>query len=203
MDAERTEKLQKYRQLNAMARKGQIVFAGSSLAEQFPVNELLQTLGGGDIVYNRGISGDTSRDLIGSLEECVFALEPSKIFLNIGTNDMNERYSQRQLLDNYAFILERMKARLPKTRVYVLAYYPVTDSIRSEFAQRTNEAIRQANEKLAEMALNFGYTYVDVHSVLCKEDRALRDDYTSDGVHLLPNAYLEVLKILIGYFREE
>ena len=36
------EKLESYRQLNRLAKKGQAVFTGSSLMEQFPLNEMLQ-----------------------------------------------------------------------------------------------------------------------------------------------------------------
>ena len=36
------EKLESYRQLNRLAKKGQVVFTGSSLMEQFPLNEMLQ-----------------------------------------------------------------------------------------------------------------------------------------------------------------
>lgn len=39
------QKLRKYRELNQMAEKGRTVCAGSSLMENFPINEMLMDLG--------------------------------------------------------------------------------------------------------------------------------------------------------------
>ena len=43
---EKADKLERYRRLNALAKPGQILLAGSSLMEQFPIHELLQDAGG-------------------------------------------------------------------------------------------------------------------------------------------------------------
>lgn len=40
---EQKDKIDKYRILNETVVKGQILFTGSSLMEQFPINELLMT----------------------------------------------------------------------------------------------------------------------------------------------------------------
>lgn len=88
MRREQQEKLERYRMLNRNVKKGQILFTGSSLMEQFPINELLMTNGMNVIIYNRGIGGFTTVDMLEHMEEMVFGTEPSKIFINIGTNDI-------------------------------------------------------------------------------------------------------------------
>ena len=45
MHREQQDKLERYRILNQNVKKGEILFTGSSLMEQFPVNELLMTNG--------------------------------------------------------------------------------------------------------------------------------------------------------------
>ena len=55
MRREQEDKLERYRILNRYARKGEILFTGSSLMEQFPVNELLLSNGLSQIIYNLGI----------------------------------------------------------------------------------------------------------------------------------------------------
>ena len=45
MKREQSEKIAKYNVLNTFAQKGKILFTGSSLMEQFPINELLMTAG--------------------------------------------------------------------------------------------------------------------------------------------------------------
>ena len=72
MKREQEEKLERYRVLNRNVRKGEILFTGSSLMEQFPINELLMTNGMRQVVYNRGIGGFTTSDMLSHMEEMVF-----------------------------------------------------------------------------------------------------------------------------------
>ena len=55
MKKEQMEKIGKYCILNEAAKKGEILFTGSSLMEQFPINELLMNEGMEQIIYNRGV----------------------------------------------------------------------------------------------------------------------------------------------------
>ena len=123
---EQHEKAKNYKYLNKNVIKGQILFTGSSLMEQFPIAEISQNHGIQKIVYNRGIGGYTTDDFIAEINTVLFDLEPSKIFINIGTNDMNERTDgedwNQHLLNNYDFILRQIKERLPDAEVYMMAY---------------------------------------------------------------------------------
>ena len=62
MENEKKEKARRYRILNQYVRKGEILFAGSSLMEQFPVYEFLLDDGLPYVIYNRGIGGFTTRN---------------------------------------------------------------------------------------------------------------------------------------------
>ena len=85
---ERQLKIKRYRELNAHARKGQTLFTGSSLMEQFPVDELCRSFQIDTCVYNRGVGGFTTDDFLREIDTQLLDLEPSKIFINIGTNDI-------------------------------------------------------------------------------------------------------------------
>ena len=50
---ERAEIIARYKRLNKMVRKGQILFSGSSLMGQFPIHELLVDLDFPLAIYNR------------------------------------------------------------------------------------------------------------------------------------------------------
>ena len=56
LDPEKTLKLVRYDYLNRTVVPGQILFAGSSLMEQFPVHEFQLGAGLSSLIYNRGIS---------------------------------------------------------------------------------------------------------------------------------------------------
>lgn len=76
---------------NKDAVKGQTVFTGSSLMEMFPIEKWAKELGpNAPIVYNRGVGGYRTTDLLPILDACVFELKPRKVFINIGTNDLSD-----------------------------------------------------------------------------------------------------------------
>ncbi|GIP00788.1 lysophospholipase [Paenibacillus lautus] len=207
---EKKEKLRKYKILNQLARKGQTVLVGSSLMEFFSINELQQTLEHRYCIYNRGIAGYVTAELIASLETCIFELEPSQIFINIGTNDISAPdYILENLLANYDEILTRIAERLPDCKVYVMAYYPVNAeaefpfvpraSMEEVFQNRTNEAIRKANQAVEQLAVKHGYTFIDVNEGLTDSEGNLKKEYAIDGIHMFANGYAVILNNLLKY----
>lgn len=119
------EKLERYRRLNQFAQLGKVLFVGSSLMEQFPINELLLDMGRTYTVYNRGIGGYTTQQLAKSLDVCVYELQPSQVLINIGTNDMNTpEYTVEGLMERYEAILRDIQAHVPGVKLTLLAYYP-------------------------------------------------------------------------------
>ncbi len=211
MQNEWKQKVRSFSDLNKFAKKHETVFTGSSLCEQFPVNEMLMSLGSKAIVYNRGIGGDVMSGLKKRLNESVFELEPSKLFINIGTNDISsENYSREKLLEDYEEIINEIKAKLPECKIYVLAYYPVNRSLswfteedkertKNFFRARTNEELIAVNSQLEKMAEKLGCGYIDVFSCLLGEDGSMKEEYCKDGMHIYPVGYLEVLKVLLPY----
>lgn len=62
------------------------------------------------------------------MEEMVFATEPRKIFINIGTNDISRPdYRVEKLMENYGKIIAMIQKRLPGAQIYMMAYYPVNE----------------------------------------------------------------------------
>ena len=197
------EKLERFRILNQNAKKGEILFTGSSLMEQFPVNELLMTRGMSQVVYNRGIGGFTTEDMLRNMEEMVFALKPRKIFINIGTNDIGSQgYRLEKLMENYGKIISQIRERLPEAEIYMMAYYPVneTDKLpegewaKTMFLTRTNENISIANKAVEEMAGRMGCHFINVNQGLTDEAGKLKKEFTVEGIHMYANGYEVVLE---------
>lgn len=200
------ERVTKLKYLNELSVKGQTLFTGSSLMEQFPIDELLMNRGINKIIYNRGVGGFTTNDLLEHMEEMVFGVEPSKIFINIGTNDIGTPdYSLDKLIKNYEDILNKIKDRLPNAEVYVMEYYPINevakipenDWEKSAFITRNNENIKIANNAVKELAEKIGYKYIDVNEGLTDENRRLKVKYTVEGIHMYANAYNVILDNMI------
>lgn len=208
MHREQQDKLERYRILNQNVKKGEILFTGSSLMEQFPVNELLMTNGMDQVVYNRGIGGFTTTDMLQHMEEMVFGTEPSRIFINIGTNDIGSpEYQLEALLERYEEIIVRIQERLPEAEINMMAYYPVneTDKIpegewgKTAFVTRTNENLNIANAAIENLAAKKGCRFINVNEGLADERGKLKKEYTIEGIHMYANWYQVVLQNLKKY----
>lgn len=207
---EQQQKIDRYRILNEKIIKGQILFTGSSLMEQFPVNELMMTERIDRIIYNRGIGGFTTADMLQNMDVQIFDPEPSKIFINIGTNDISYPGAPfadvlEYMLKNYFDILSQIKMRLPRTQVYMMAYYPVneTDVVNEwnagAFVNRNNKNLPIANAAVKDLSRQFGYQYIDVNTGLTDERGMLRKEFTIDGIHMYANGYRIVLENMKPY----
>ncbi len=206
---EKADKVARYRCLNRYVRKGQVVFAGSSLMEQFPIYEFLLDDRLPFTIYNRGIGGFTTEEMLQALNECIFELEPSHLFLNIGTNDLNgPDYDQNRLIANYDKILHAIRQRLPETRVYLLAYYPVNPNVTEDphmqeiFRHRTNARITAASAAVKELAHRYGAEYLDLNDGLMDADGNLKAEFTIEGMHMYADGYRVVLQNLLPVLRQ-
>ncbi len=209
LDGEKKGKVQRYRYLNTFAKKGQIVFAGSSLMEQFPIYEFLQDFDLPYTIYNRGIGGYTTAEMLKVMDVCIYDLAPKAIFLNIGTNDLNgPDYVQEDLMSRMEEILEGIRKHLPDVRLYLLAYYPVNPEvdtnpyIKEVFRHRTNERIRAANDGIRALAETYGAVYLDLNKGIQNVNGNLNAEYTVEGMHMYANGYKAVLDQLLPVLKE-
>lgn len=197
------DKLRKYRELNAVAPKGQTVCAGSSLMENFPVNELLMNLGSTKKVYNRGMSAFTIAQYDEVLD-IVLDLEPSRLFINIGSNDLSiPGDTIGNMIAGYRALIQRIQAALPRCAITMLAFYPCRPDDGGFQMEgrvpRTMEIINRANERVMELAEELGCTYLDCNAPLLDEEGFLKKEYMTDPIHFSPAGYVEVLRILEPY----
>ena len=207
-------KIDRYRKLNKDCKPGQSVFAGSSLMEMFPIEKFVAEDKSGiedklDItVYNRGIGGYTTDEFLAGIETVLLDPQPSKLFINIGTNDIRPMPDGEDwfahLSGNYRRICEIIREKLPDTDVYMMAYYPVNGSVplaqgNPGLAVRTNENIRRANRMVEKLAAEFGFHYIDVNDGLRDADGSLQKEHTEDGIHFDAAAYRTVFERLKQY----
>ena len=197
------EKLRKYRELNAVAPKGQTVCAGSSLMENFPINELLMNMGSAKKVYNRGMSAYTIDQYAGVLD-IVLDLEPSKLFINIGSNDLSiPGDTIGNMISKYRGLIQRIQVQLPECKITMLAFYPCREEDSGfpmdDRVPRTMANVNLANERVRELAEELGCAYLDCNAPLLDEEGFLRREYMTDPIHFSPAGYVEVLKILEPY----
>ncbi len=173
-----------------------IVFVGDSLTDY---GEWAETLNNSKI-RNRGISGDTTEGVLYRINE-IIENNPRKIFIMIGTNDLRHTNKSRDLIvNNYRKILEVFQTRTPNTKVYVLSLLPVNNVIYNN--KWDNQEIIDTNYKLQQLAQNFSYQYLDLHSYFADRDNQLKTQYTYDGLHVNGRGYLLWSKAIAPYVNQ-
>ena len=194
---------------NEIARKGQVVFTGSSLMEMFPIQEWVKELGeDAPVIYNRGVGGYRTTDMLPILDACVFELEPRKVFINIGTNDLSDPdIPIEKVMENYDRIITMIEEKLPGVAIYMMAYYPInyeaaTEEMKPCLLIRTNEKIKAANEQVKKIAEKHGQKYIDVNAPLTDEQGRLKAEYTIEGMHIKPEGYRAIFADVMKYVYE-
>lgn len=205
--AEKRGKAEGYRHLNRFVRPHQILFVGSSLMEQFPIYELLLDRQLPYTIYNRGIGGTTTHELLENMDACVYDLQPDYIYINIGTNDLNlPDYTEEGLIERYRQILRGIREHLPGSRLFLLAYYPVNPAVakgnpwaEEALRVRSNARIDSANRAVQKLAEEMGATFLDLNEGIRDENGCLRAEYTIEGMHMYAEGYVPVLEKLIPW----
>lgn len=212
MSPEKQIKVTNYSHMNRFARKGQILLAGSSLCEFFPAAEIAQHFGFEKTIYNRGVGGFTSAEMLEAIDECVLQLEPRTMFINIGTNDLSrEAAPYSNLMANYREIIRITREKLPQVKIYMMSYYPVNltadfgmppEAKKGLFGIRTNAAIAEANGYVRRLAEETGCEYIDVNDGLTDENGDLRAEFAIEGMHMWATAYVQVFKNMLPYLEK-
>lgn len=101
--------------------KGEVVFTGSSsvrmwknLQEQFPNVPIINT----------GFGGSTALDLSEHLFPLVLRLEPSKVFIYEGDNDINGGKTAAEIMATLDDIVTRIQKQLPNSTVNLISAKP-------------------------------------------------------------------------------
>ncbi|KXX66628.1 GDSL-type esterase/lipase family protein [Flammeovirga sp. SJP92] len=170
--------------------EGEIIFLGNSITDFCDWNELL----GKSNIKNRGISGDTINGVIDRIDEVVES-KPKKIFLMIGTNDLGNGKSVKNVLSRYKNLVELILQKSPETKLYLQSILPTSNNL-----HRKNSDIIAINKGIQQFALEYSLTYINLFDLMKTDDNALKTELSFDGLHINGQGYLiwkeELLKHL-------
>jgi len=144
--------LKRYHRINGSVEPNCAVFFGSDTFSGIPVGELTHDEQVETPVYNRSIAGLRIREAEQVVKECVYELNPAKVFINLGENDIAaDGFDEEQFITDYEWLLYNMNRQLQgRAQLYVvsvLSAHPMTMAL---------------NQKLQSMAEESGCVYVDV-----------------------------------------
>ncbi|HEX6829146.1 MAG TPA: SGNH/GDSL hydrolase family protein [Burkholderiales bacterium] len=158
-------------------KAGAILFIGSSSIRLW--NTLAEDFAGVDVI-NRGFGGSEIADSTDLAGRIVVPYRPRMIVLYAGDNDLANRRSPRQVRDDFAAFVGRVRRDLPGVRIAFIAIKP---SLARAYLM---EKMREANALVRDYAAGQrDVAFIDVFTpMLTPEGRARPELFVEDGLHL-------------------
>lgn len=171
-----------------------VVFFGDSITEGWSLPPV--PAGSRREYVNRGISGQTTPQMLLRLRPDVLALRPRAMVLLAGTNDVAGNTGP-STVDEIAGHLRSvvLLARAEGVRVVLCAVLPASRYPWQPEARPAAD-IRALNAKLQVMARELGAAWVDYHAAMADADGGLPKALADDGVHPTPAGYARMAELL-------
>jgi lysophospholipase L1-like esterase len=170
-----------------------VVFMGDSITDAWVAPEYGGFFPGKPYV-DRGISGQTTPQMLVRFRPDVIALQPKAVVILAGTNDIAGNTGPMtlgQIEANLVSMAELAKAN--KIRVVMASVLPVSNYGHDRQGNPLDMRINRPPEKILELnawikkyAADNGHTYLDYFSAMVDDQGLLQRDLSEDGLH--PNA---------------
>ena len=179
--------LAKYRKSNERLKKSfsdgdRIVLVGDSITEGW--TEFNPEFFQDNNMINRGISGQTTPQMLIRLKQDAIHLGPKIIIINGGTNDIwgnTGPSTPEMIIDNLCSMAEiATKNDIDVALSTILPVYQYPD--RDDIIDPPN-TISLINSVLQDYCKENGLTFLDYFSPMADKKKGLRSDYGTDGVH--------------------
>jgi len=179
--------LARYRDANSQVlplapEEDRVVFMGDSITDSwgrkngkfFP----------GKPYVNRGISGQTTPQMLIRFRPDVIALRPKVVVILAGTNDIagNTGPTTLEAIEGNLISMAEL-ARANGIRVVLASLLPVCDYIRPQTPRRPTEKILAVNAWMKDYAAKNGFIYLDYYSAMLDDNKMFKQELTYDGLH--------------------
>jgi len=135
---------------------------------------------------NLGISGDRTQHVLWRLDNGnVKNISPKVAVVMIGTNNSGEgRNTAEEMIDGVTAVVDKLHAKLPKTKVLLLDIFPRGQRIN---AQRGK--ILQVNQVLSRLDKRPNVTFLRIGQKFVSADGSIAKGIMPDFLHLTPKGY--------------
>jgi lysophospholipase L1-like esterase len=158
-----------------------VVFMGDSITDGWKLAQYFP----GKPYVNRGISGQTTPQMLARMFEDVINLQPAAVIIFAGTNDVARNTGPETLAmveENFQAMAEL--ARLHGIKVILCALTPVSDyGPRKMTETRPPADILKLNASLKEYATKTRAVYADYFDALVDSKGMLKEGFSRDGLH--------------------
>jgi acyl-CoA thioesterase I len=184
--------LARYRDANTAlppvaAGEKRVIFYGDSITDAWARKP--EEFFPGKHYIGRGISGQTTPQMLVRFQQDVVHLKPAVVVILAGTNDVagNTGPSTPEMIeDNFASMIDIAKAN--NIRVVVSSILPV-DHYGWKPEVQPAEQIRQMNQRLKALCQREGLVYLDYYTPMANAKGGLDPELAKDGVHPTSKGY--------------
>ena len=171
-----------------------VVFMGDSITEGWGLKATATTPSRGEFFpgrpyINRGVSGQTTPQMLIRFRQDVIDLKPKIVVLLAGTNDIAEntgKETTEEIGENIASMSDL--ARAHGIRMVLCSVLPAID-FHWHPGLEPAPRIRELNEWIKQYAAKNKIVYVDYYSSLANSEGGLKAEFSPDGVHPNKAAY--------------
>ena len=161
------------------AQPGQRVFFGDSIIEFYDMNQYFPE----KTIYNCGIAGATTDELLWIVDEAVIKYKPAQVLLHVGTNDLGNTvtHSPRQIASNIQMLVSIIQKNLPNCRITILSPLPCDEDIQGyphARGIRSNAFLKDIYEHFVEY-LGDSVNYINAFDSFVNKKELLLED----GLH--------------------
>ena len=164
-----------------------VVFMGNSIFEGWI--RLRPEFFAGKPYFDRGISGQTTPQMLLRMYDDVIALQPEIMVLKAGINDIAENnapYNPAHTLDNIKAMAQL--ARFNKIKVILCSVLPASD-FKWRPGLAPGDKVIALNEAIKKFATENKFYYLDLYSAVVDDNKGMKKEYASDGVHPTVEGY--------------
>jgi len=168
-----------------------VVFMGDSITDSWDDTKRYSGFFPGRPYINRGISGQTTPQMLIRFRPDVIALHPKVVVILAGTNDIAGNTGPMTLSaieNNLASMFDLAHAN--GIRVVLSSVLPISDYDKNKDGQqivrtrqRPPEQIKELNEWMRKFAAAHGGIYLDYFSAMVDDQGFLKEELSEDGLH--------------------
>ena len=160
---------------------GAVVFVGSS---SFRLWTTLHQDLPGIVAINRGYGGSRVYDSVHYADRIVTPYQPRAVVFYAGDNDLQEGRTPRQVAQDFAAFVDRVRAAQPKLPVAFVSIKP--SPVRAQLLPQ----VRSANLLIREYAATHQVAYLDVYTPMLDAQGQPREElFVADRLHMNEKGY--------------
>ena len=145
----------------------------------------------------------TSSNVLNDIDSKIYTFNPSDIFIQVGTYDLNEDKSNTEIISNYRKIINGIKKNRSYANINIISLLYINkdvDEYDSDIFNDkvSNDKIRKLNNEIKSLCNEMNVNYIEMNELYNSNDE-LDSKYTSNGIYLNDEGNELVIKKIKEY----